>query len=104
MSAFGIGINSQCTNAGEIRGEQIEIGCFCWFTSKGKTTPKLIRFVDENKMLQTVTQIHIEHTERKNFNGIPSIEYTCTIVCESKLIKVKLIHFQIEDKWIMTYL
>lgn len=104
MSAFGIGTNTQCTNAGEIRGTQKEVACDCWFTSNGKTMPRLIKFIDENDVLQTVTEIMIEYTERKNYSGIPSVEYTCTITCEGRLIKVKLIRFQIEDKWVMTYL
>ena len=34
--AFGIGTNTQKADAGPIKGKQREIGCYCWFTNKGK--------------------------------------------------------------------
>ncbi|MBU5332399.1 hypothetical protein [Anaerocolumna aminovalerica] len=34
MSAFGIGTNTQRTDAGKIRGTQIDIACACWFAGQ----------------------------------------------------------------------
>lgn len=104
MSAFGIGINTQGIESGEIRGTQNKIACDCWFTSNGKTTPRLIKFIDENGKLQTIDEIHVKWTESKNYSGISSIEYGCSFVCEGILHDVKLIFFKDECKWIMSYL
>ena len=104
MSAFGIGINTQGTESGKIRGIQKEIACDCWFTSTGKTIPRLFKFIDDNGTVQTVSDIYIECTENKNYSGIPSIEHTCVVSCVNKVIRVKLIYFKDTSKWIMTYL
>lgn len=104
MSGFGIGTNTQKTNAGKIRGTQKEIACFCWFTSTGKSIPSLIKFEDENGELQTVKDIHVKHTEAKNYSGIPSLEYLCSIVINNTIHEVKLIFFQDECRWVMNFI
>lgn len=103
MSAFGIGINTKGTNAGEIRGTQIEIACACWFTSKGRTIPYRIKFQDENGELQTINKINVSYLEEKNYAGIPSVEYTCSIIYDMHY-DVKLIFFKQDCRWIMTFL
>ncbi|WP_313133721.1 hypothetical protein [Anaerocolumna sp.] len=104
MSAFGIGINSQSTNDGEIQGNQLEIACACWFTSQKRAIPYMIKFIDENSEMQTVREIKVIYTEPKNYSGIPSLEYTCEIVINEIRHNVKLIFFMHECKWIMTFL
>lgn len=100
---FGIGINTKATNASEIRVNQIEIACACWFTSKGKTIPYRIKFQAENGELQTIDNIHIKCTETKNYAGIPSVEYTCSIIYDMHY-DVKLIFFKDRCKWVMNFL
>lgn len=99
--AFGIGVNTQGSNAGQIRGIQIEIACECWFTSTGNTKPLMIKFKDEEGGIQTITQIQIHFTEDKNYAGIPSVEYDTTIIYGGIQRKVKLIFFKEECRWIM---
>ena len=104
MSAFGIGTNTQKTDAGRIRGNQIDIECACWFTSRKKPIPYLVKFVDENSEIQTVREIRVKCMDQKNYSGIPSLEYVCTITINEIMHDVKLIFFQTECKWIMTFL
>lgn len=104
MSAFGIGVNTQAPDAGAIRGNQIDIACACWFTSQKKPVPYMIKFIDENGEIQTVREIRVNCVETKNYSGIPSLEYVCTITTNGIMHDVKLIFFQIECKWIMTFL
>lgn len=101
MSAFGIGINTQDTNAGNIRGKQIEIACACWFTITGKTIPYLVKFQDENGEIQMITEIEVNFTEPKNYSGIPSVEYGCTISFQEFKRDIKLIFFETECRWAM---
>lgn len=101
MSAFGIGINTQGTNAGEIRGKQIEIACACWFTSNGKTIPYTIKYQDENGEIQTINEIIVKYLEEKNYSGIPSVEYDCTLFHGEISKQVKLIFFKEECRWVM---
>ena len=57
--AFGIGTNSQKADAGPIRGKQREIGCYCWFTNKGKMMPTMLKVQDEDGEIITVRQIKV---------------------------------------------
>jgi hypothetical protein len=104
MSAFGIGTNTQGINSGKVKGTQKEIACDCWFTSTGKSIPRMIKFIDANDELQTIDKIHVKYTETKNYSGIQSIEYGCTIICQGFSRDVKLIFFKDSCKWIMTFL
>ena len=101
MSAFGIGINTQNTNAGRIRGKQIEIACACWFTSSGKTIPYMIKYQDVNGEIQTIHEITVKTLEEKNYSGIPSVEYNCILSYEEVSKHVKLIFFKEECRWVM---
>ncbi len=104
MSAFGIGTNTQRTDAGKIRGMQRDIACACWFAGQKKPVPYLIKFVDENGEIQTVNEIKVNSAEQKNYSGIPSMEYNCDIVVNEIRHNVKLIFLMEECKWIMTFL
>lgn len=101
---FGIGINTQKTNAGNLRGKQKEIACFCWFTSKGKPTPHIIKFQNESGEIQTVNEIHVKCMDYKNFSGIPSIEYICSIAIDNIQYDVKLIYFNESCKWVINFI
>ena len=104
MSAFGIGTNTQKANAGVIQGIQKEVGCFCWFTSTGKSIPRIIKFIDDNGDLQTVYDVFVKYMEQKNYSGIPSMEYLCTFSLNNIIHEVKLIFFQSECKWVMNFI
>jgi hypothetical protein len=104
MSAFGIGINTQATNAGIICGTQLEIACGCWFTSTGKTKPYIIKFKDDNGEIQTITNFRIGYSEPKNYCGTPSIEYFCTLIIGGIKTSAKMIYFKDTDKWIINFI
>lgn len=99
--AFGIGINTQQTNAGEMRGARREIACECWFTKSGNTIPIMIKFEDENGEIQTVREIAVLHSERKNYAGISTMEHACRIGIGGKQYNVRLVFVQSECKWMM---
>lgn len=101
MSAFGIGTNTQTTNAGIIRGEQIEIACACWFTTKGKSKPIFFKVEDDKGVIQTLYNLHIWYIEHKNYCGIPSIEYSCSFILGGTETHAKIIYFKDTDKWIL---
>ena len=67
--AFGIGTNAQKADAGFIKGKQKEIACQCWFTSKGKVTPLMLKIEDEDGEIRTVRQIQVLTQEEKRYAG-----------------------------------
>ena len=100
--AFGIGTNTEQPNA-VVRGEQIGIACECWFTCSGRTTPVMIKIEDEDGEIRTIRQIQIHSQEKKQYCGIPSEEFDCTIIILGQKIGVKLIHYMTESKWVLVY-
>ena len=101
--AFGIGTNTQKADAGPIKGKQREIGCYCWFTNKGKMIPTMLKVQDEDGEIRTVRQIEVHSQEEKMYAGVPSIEFSCTITILEQQIKVWLIYYKEENRWALVY-
>lgn len=101
--AFGIGTNTQAAVPSPIKGKQREIACQCWFTSKGKVTPLMLKVQDEDGEIRTVRQIQVHSQEEKMYAGVPSIEFDCTITILEQQINVWLIYYKEENKWVLVY-
>lgn len=101
--AFGIGTNTQAAVFGPIKGKQREIACQCWFTSKGKVTPLMLKVQDEDGEIRTVRQIQVHSQEEKMYAGVPSIEFDCTIAILEQQISVQLIYYKEENRWVLLY-
>lgn len=101
--AFGIGTNTFTTNAGSVRGTQKQIACECWFTSTGKVTPLMLKIQDEDGEIQTVREITVHSQEKKRYAGVPSIEYDCTLVLHGQRVRVWLIFYQSENRWVINF-
>ena len=101
--AFGIGINSQQADAGQIKGRQREVACQCWFTSTGKITPMMLKIRDEDGEIRTVRRIRVLAREEKMYAGIPSLEFDCVITILEQEISVKLVYYKEENRWVLVY-
>ncbi len=101
--AFGIGTNTQKASAGAVKGSQREIACECWFTSTGKIIPLMLKVQDEDGEIRVIKQISVHSQETKNFAGIPSIEFDCTLTILEHEIPAKLIYYQTESRWVLNY-
>ena len=99
--AFGIGTNTQDADAGEVRGEQREVACECWFTSTGRIIPRMLKIREEDGEMLLINKIQVHSQEQKKYAGIPSIEFDCTLTVLEKAIKVKLIYYQTESRWVL---
>ena len=101
--AFGIGTNTGKTDAGPVKGKQKEIGCQCWFTSKGKVIPLMLKVQDEDGEIRTVRQIQVHSQEEKMYAGVSSIEFSCTITILEQQINVWLVYYKEENRWTLVY-
>lgn len=101
--AFGIGTNAQKADAGFIKGKQREIACQCWFTSKGKVTPLMLKIEDEDGEIRTVRQIQVLTQEEKKYAGVRSLEFDCIITILEQKIDVQLIYYKEENRWVLIY-
>ena len=101
--AFGIGTNTQKADSGVVRGKQREIACQCWFTSKGRITPLMLKIQDEDGEIRTVKQIQVHSQEEKMYAGVASVEFDCTITILEQQIGVRLIYYKEENRWVLVY-
>ena len=101
--AFGIGNDMQKADAGFIKGKQKEIACQCWFTSKGKVTPLMLKVQDEDGEIRTVHQIQVLSQEEKKYAGVRSLEFACIITILEQQIEVQLIYYKEENRWVLVY-
>lgn len=99
--AFGIGTNTQDADAGEVHGEQREVACECWFTSKGRIIPRMLKVQEEDGEMLLINKIRVNYQENKKYAGIPSIEFDCTLTVLEKEIRAKLIYYQTESRWVL---
>ncbi|MDE7285974.1 MAG: hypothetical protein K2N55_03885, partial [Lachnospiraceae bacterium] len=88
---FRLGDIAERTEHGVLRGIQREIACECWFTSKGRSIPKIIKVMDEEGMLHTIREIQLLTSEEKTYSGIRTVEHLCRINLGGRLETVKLI-------------
>ena len=98
---FRLGDIADKTEAGVLRGIQREIACECWFTSKGKSIPKLIKVMDEEGMLHTINEIQLLTTQEKTYCGIPTVEHLCRINLGGRMETVKLVFTKENCKWVI---
>ena len=101
--AFGTGTNTQKADAGFIKGKQREIACQCWFTSKGKVTPLMLKIEYEDGEIRTVRQIQVLSQEEKKYAGARSMEFDCIITILEQQIDVQLIYYKEENRWVLVY-
>ena len=101
--AFGTGTNTQMADAGFIKGKQREIACQCWFTSKGKVTPLMLKIEDEDGEIRTVRRIQVLSQEEKKYAGARSMEFDCIITILEQQIDVQLIYYKEENRWVLVY-
>lgn len=101
--ALGVGTNTRKADAGMIKGKQREIACQCWFTSKGKVMPLMLKVEDEDGEIRTVRQIQILSQEEKMYAGVLSLEFDCIITILGQWIKVRLIYYKEENRWVLVY-
>lgn len=89
------------TEAGKLKGVQTEIACECWFTSQGRTIPKLIKIMDSEGVIHSIDSIQVFYSEEKNYSGIKTIEHLCNLKIGNMEYTVKLI-FKVEEcKWVI---
>ena len=101
--AFGIGTNTQKEDAGFIKGKQREIACQCWFSSKGKVIPLMLKIEDEDGEIRTIRQIEVLSQEEKRYAGVRSLEFDCNITFLEQKIGVQLIYYKEENRWVLVY-
>ncbi|MEY8326807.1 hypothetical protein AALB47_23315 [Lachnospiraceae bacterium 54-11] len=99
--AFGVIDSTQQLGTGIVRKNEMEIACECWFTSKGKMQPLMLKYQDEQGEIHTIKEIQVHSREEKNLVAFPYTEFTVTINCQGIYMEAKLIFYKKECRWVM---
>ena len=97
--AFRLGCIMEQTDHGILKGLKKEIACDCWFTSNGRSMPRVIKVMDEQGMIHTISDIEILHSEEKNYSGVSTVEHICRIMLAGRRETVKLVYTKENCKW-----
>ena len=98
---FRLGDIMEHKDAGAFIGVQREIACDCWFTSKGKTKPRMIKVLDEEGIVHTIDHIEVLYSEDKNYSGVATVEHVCRIYAGDQSEVVKLVFRKENCTWNM---
>lgn len=99
--AFGTG--TQAADEGIIQGRQKEVACECWFTSKGKITPLMLKVADEDGEIRVIKEILVHSRELKRSLGNPFMEFDCTLWLGEQRIRARLIYYLAQSRWVLNY-
>ncbi len=97
--SMGIGTNTVLPDEGITKGRQHAVACYTWFTSTGRTLPKLIKYQDEEGQIQTLTNFRILHQCEKYFCGIKTLEYECELFTHFQTIPFRLLFYVEQQEW-----
>ena len=70
-----------------------EIACCSWTTASGQVTPILFKMQDEDGIIRTFDKIHVNHSEKKLYAGIPSYEFDCDIFVTNESTTANMKHY-----------
>ena len=101
MPSFGIDINRENRDSGEIRGKTYNIACKVWFPTNNKPYPLSFKFEGDDGIIATVSDLKIKHSENKVYYGYKAIEYRCEAVIGGFNKDFKIIYDIENCKWIM---
>ena len=97
--SMGIGINARNPDEGKLNRENLrEVACGVWFTSTGTAMPKMIKYQDDEGMIRSIGQIHVQTREKKYYCGIPIHEYRCSTVAQGQEYLFRLYYYAEENR------
>lgn len=100
---FEFGTNAINPTQDNIKKQQKNIACECWFTKSGKITPLMFKYEDDDGEIHTVRDIQVIKVEKKNYSGIPSLEYRCKILLSGFQLEVCLVYYIENNNWVILY-
>lgn len=82
-----------------LRDGREPIACDCWFTSKGATIPRFLKYQDSEACIHTISDIEVIDCEDQFFAGKPLRVYNCRTVVENQSYCFKLFFYVDKFKW-----
>ena len=84
-----------------IQGKRYKAAVSCWFTSKGKIIPRLLKYEDERGERHIVESISLESSSQKYYAGILLHRFDCRTVIDNVEYRFVLLYHPKENIWEM---
>lgn len=85
----------------DIKGHRQKVAVDCWFTSTGRTMPRLVKYEDAEGKLQALRDIRIMRQDQKNYAGIYCRRFDCKTVVDGREQDFTLLFYPKEHIWDM---
>ena len=79
-----------------------EIACCSWTTASGQIIPILFKMQDEEGLVRTFSKIHVNHSSKKLYAGIPSYEFDCDVLVNGLVVNVLLQYYPEDSRWTLS--
>lgn len=60
-----------------VEGRYKEVAVECWFTTKGRVFPKMLKYEDEEGFRHKIEHIQVLKSDKKHYAGILMQRYDC---------------------------
>lgn len=98
---FQVTASEEALQEREIRGQYHKVEVACWFTASGKMMPQMVKYMDEDGSVQTLTNISVKDREQKHYAGILSQKFKCNVVVDGREWEFILLYNPKEGLWDM---
>lgn len=83
----------------KITGTYLAAAVDCWFPSTGKFYPRMIKYQDENQMIQCIKDIQVLYSEQKYYAGVQARKFQCQAVVDGWKKEFILLFFPEDGTW-----
>lgn len=98
---FAIGSNEEKLQERAIKGHYQKVAVGCWFTSKGKSIPKMVKYEDEDGFVHTFDHVKVLKQEKKHYAGVLLQRYDCQVVQDDLIRSIILLYHPTDNTWDM---
>lgn len=75
----------------------------CWFTSRGKAIPKLLKYEDDSGCLHMIRDIQVLESGERYCGGSPVREYRCRALLEEREVRFWLFYHLDTATWDLAF-
>ena len=78
---------------------RVQVACECWFTSTGRTIPKLFCYEDEYGVRHTMDKIQVIKSEKRSVSGNSIMVFDCEVMIHDHQSPMQLYYYITEGTW-----
>lgn len=98
---FAVSASEEILHERKVKGQYHKVAVDCWFTATGRMMPKMLKYMDDEGCLQTISNIHVKSREKKHYAGILNQMFKCNAVVCGRVCEFVLLFDPKEGVWDM---